>query len=150
MQGVLIVPVTEDIIPQIAEIEKESFSTPRSEASLLDDFGNLSSAMIAAVSVESGKVLGWAGFTHIFGEASVTDIAVKTESRRQGIGTELTCGLLKKAEELNLETIILEVRESNLTAKNIYTKLGFLEIAVRKNFYNFPRENGITMKKQII
>lgn len=150
MHGVLIIPVMEEFIPQIAAIERESFSAPRSEESLLDDLNNPRCVMIAAIDNEKGAVLGWAGFTHMFDEASVTNIAVKHGSRSHGIGTMLTRGLIARAQELVMSTIILEVRESNIIAKNIYTKLGFREIAVRKDFYSFPRENGITMKKEII
>lgn len=46
--------------------------------------------------------------------------------------------------------IMLEVRESNISAKNLYLKFGFKEEVIRKNYYKNPdgtREDAIVMSK---
>lgn len=149
MSSSLVIPVMEEFIPQIAQIEKESFSSPWSEESLKSELCNPRAVMICALDSEVGTVLGWAGFTFMFDEASVTNVAVKRDYRNKGIGTMLTRGLIMRAEELVMGSMMLEVRVSNHIAQSIYKKLGFEEIALRKNFYSFPREDGISMRKQL-
>ena len=149
MSSALIIPVMEEFIPQIAQIEKESFSSPWSEESLLNELSNPKAVMICALDSEDGTILGWAGFTFMFDEASVTNIAVKRDHRNKGIGTMLTKGIVMRAQELVMSSMMLEVRVSNLTAQGIYKKMGFEEIALRKNFYSFPREDGISMRIQL-
>jgi ribosomal-protein-alanine N-acetyltransferase len=44
--------------------------------------------------------------------------------------------------------IILEVRQSNDTAKNLYTKLGFNKISKRKNYYK-KEDADIYLKEKV-
>jgi ribosomal-protein-alanine N-acetyltransferase len=44
---------------------------------------------------------------------------------------------------------MLEVRESNVSARSLYEKMGFDEVGVRKNYYSNPRENAILMNLSI-
>ena len=47
----------------------------------------------------------------------------------------------------DLESVFLEVRESNVPARNLYHSYGFSEIGERKNYYRDPIENAIIMFK---
>jgi ribosomal-protein-alanine N-acetyltransferase len=52
-----------------------------------------------------------------------------------------------------MENIFLEVRFSNQPAKNLYQKLGYVEVGVRKDYYpviSGGREDAIVMKKHLI
>ena len=54
----------------------------------------------------------------------------------------------------SVESIQLEVRESNLRAINLYKSVGFTEDGIRKNYYPLlntsKRENAILMSKSVI
>ena len=53
----------------------------------------------------------------------------------------------------SMENIFLEVRSSNQPAKNLYQKLGYCEVGVRKDYYPLivgGREDAIVMKKNLI
>ena len=39
----------------------------------------------------------------------------------------------------------MEVRQSNIAAINLYEKLGFKNLGIRKNFYEFPKEHAVIM-----
>jgi ribosomal-protein-alanine N-acetyltransferase len=43
----------------------------------------------------------------------------------------------------------LEVRVSNTPARNLYEKLGFQNMGVRKNFYEQPKEDAIIYTKYL-
>ena len=56
--------------------------------------------------------------------------------------------VLKACHIKNIDTLFLEVRESNAPARGLYTKMGFEEIGKRKYFYSNPVEDAICMRKE--
>ncbi|MBR3970328.1 MAG: ribosomal protein S18-alanine N-acetyltransferase [Ruminococcus sp.] len=81
-------------------------------------------------------------------EAEITSVAVAHAYRRNGIAAGLMIKYLNALPEIT-KSIFLEVRESNSAAIGLYEKFGFEKISVRKNFYSFPDENAIVMRKII-
>ena len=63
--------------------------------------------------------------------------------RRRGIGSQLLKELIAIARERKLQTIFLEVRESNVAARALYCKFGFEESGRRKNYYANPTEDAV-------
>lgn len=53
--------------------------------------------------------------------------------------------IITLCKENNINSLTLEVRESNIPAQSLYKKHGFKEEGIRKNFYNNPKENAIIM-----
>ena len=43
--------------------------------------------------------------------------------------------LIKKCEKLNLNKILLEVSECNVTAERFYSSFDFSTVGIRKNYY---------------
>lgn len=142
-----VVDMTATHIPEIAALEKECFSTPWSEESLLEEINNENSHFLVAF---SDKVLGYIGVQEICGEAYITNVAVFNEYRNHGVGRKLLQTAVKKAKSRNCEFITLEVRESNVSAISLYESEGFDVAGVRKNFYSAPTENGIIYTKYFI
>ena len=95
------------------------------------------------------RLLGWAGFEHVCKEGSITNVAVEPAARRSGIGQALVERLIKEAENLSLESLILEVRVSNSAAIALYSKLGFVSLGIRPGFYEAPREDALMMRKTL-
>jgi ribosomal-protein-alanine N-acetyltransferase len=54
---------------------------------------------------------------------------------------------MEEMEKEGIEAFTLEVRASNISAINLYEKLGFENKGVRKNFYEKPIEDAIIMWK---
>jgi len=79
-------------------------------------------------------------------EADIYNIGVKPKHRRKGIGNLLLNEFKKTANRMNINTIWLEVRETNLSAIEFYKNNGFHVVYSRKNFYTFPTENAFIMK----
>ena len=82
-------------------------------------------------------------------ELEILNIAVDPKLRRHGIGRALLQAML----EVPARTVYLEVRASNLAARNFYTQLGFAEAGQRKNYYGLAAspgvfEDAIVMKMQ--
>ena len=135
--------LTEADIPAIEAIEATAFYDAWNENMLRNELDN---ALTTYVVMESeGKIIGYAGFWLVAGEAQVTRVAVLEELRGQGLGTRLTASMVNKAWELGADAITLEVRESNLAAQKAYLTCGFASEGVRPNYYEDNHENAIIM-----
>jgi len=83
-------------------------------------------------------------------ELDILNFGVMKKHQKQGIGSLLLDSLLKNANPgKKVQTVWLEVRESNIDAINFYRKRGFVKTQIRKNFYRQPTENAVVMKLNI-
>lgn len=131
-------------IGQIEEIEKICFSVPWSRR-LLEEQLVLPGAISLAAEGENGMVLGYAGAQTVLDEGYVNNVAVRPEFRRRGVARRLMEELQRYGEKMRLAFLTLEVRESNHAARNLYAKLGYLEVGCRRNYYEHPGEDAILM-----
>ena len=138
-----LVPMDRSHLPQVAAIERESFSQPWSEQLFADELFNDTVPLIAAQG-EDGTVLGYAVLHVILDEGCLEKIAVDKRFRRQHVAEELL-GAFLRFGAANLAFITLEVRESNEAAVGLYRKLGFREVGRRKKYYQDPPEDAVLM-----
>ena len=83
-----IVPMDRSHVGQIAELERECFSTPWSEAMLTEALFDAQASFIVAES-EDGGLLGYAGLHVVLDEGYIDNIAVDPNARRHGVADEL-------------------------------------------------------------
>ncbi len=100
------------------------------------------------VATRGRAVIGYVFAMWIFDEMHVNKIAVTAAERRKGIAEELMDRCFDFAREHNVETISLEVRESNLSAQAFYRQLGFDSAYTRPRYYP-DHETAIVMTKKI-
>ncbi len=139
----IIEKMTSAHIEEIAKLEKECFSTPWSEDGLKSELDNNFARFFVAFC--EGKIAGYIGSHNILGEVYITNVAVFSEFRRNGVGNRLVEFLVNQMKSENAEFITLEVRESNSNAIFLYEKCGFQKVGQRKDFYEKPKENAILM-----
>lgn len=90
-----------------------------------------------------GEVCGFMVSRHVGSdEREVLNIAVAPHARRQGIATALL-DFLRDPE------VFLEVRESNLTAQTLYTRIGFRAVGRRTGYYDDPAEDALVMRRSL-
>lgn len=79
-------------------------------------------------------------------------MVVAPDYQRQGLAKRLIEQLLSVAIDNQMSKVILEVRESNLSAIALYKNFGFEQIGTRKNYYRgkendlMERENALVMQ----
>ena len=134
--------VAEDI-PDVVEIEATAFYDAWNAGMLLNELENELTTYV--VMEQEGRLVGYAGFWLVAGEAQVTRVAVAEAERGQGLGTRLTAAMVNKAWELGAEAVTLEVRESNLAAQKAYLTCGFASEGIRPNYYEDNHENAVIM-----
>ncbi|MDD4187343.1 MAG: GNAT family N-acetyltransferase [Bacilli bacterium] len=83
------------------------------------------------------------GFLHILNldKIEILNLVVDPSSRREGISSLLLDYLFSEINKIT----ILEVRESNIDAINLYHNFNFREIARRKKYYG--NEDAIIMER---
>ncbi len=104
--------------------------------------------IVLYIQEDNGEISGLLTAYTAIGEADITNVAVSPEYRLRGYAINLISELEKIIPE-DTENIFLEVRESNISAINLYLKSGFEKISVRKRFYSHPLENAVIMKKKV-
>lgn len=127
-------------------IEREVFSMPWSAK----DFLEMVEADYAYyyVAEYEGEIVGCCGIRNIAGEGEITNVAVSPRYRRKGIAQKMMEYMLKEAEGNGIGDFTLEVRCGNLSAIQLYEKLGFRGEGVRPGFYDKPKEDALIMWKR--
>ena len=82
--------------------------------------------------VTNDKVVAFLLFNVIYEKCDIVDIFVLKEYRNKGIASKLINEIIN---DYTVDNITLEVSMLNKNAINLYEKLGFKKIAVRKNNY---------------
>jgi ribosomal-protein-alanine N-acetyltransferase len=81
----------------------------------------------------------------IAGELHINNVAVRPESRRQGIAAQLLSAVLSEGRRHNARLAFLEVRAGNVAAQGLYESCGFQITGRRKRYYNHPTEDALLM-----
>lgn len=148
MKVELIYPADQNVIAQVAELEKVIFSDAWSET----EIGNTvkqKQAFCAAAKAED-KVLGYFLCYYVLDECEIARIAVAQEARRQGVGAALFAYMLKICEEKKIERILLDVRAGNHGAIAFYEKNGFEKDGIRKGYYGGKEpEDAVLMSRDV-
>ena len=131
---------------EVAEIERLCFSQPWSEQSL----GLLiADGSVGFVALVDGAVAAYGGMLYVLDEGQITNIATHPDYRRRGLARAVVDALCEYAMEKELCSVFLEVRESNLAARELYRGCGYAEIGTRRRFYRDPTEDAVLMERKI-
>jgi ribosomal-protein-alanine N-acetyltransferase len=137
-------PARENDVPRIKVIEDWSFPRPWDE-----DLFRIIGAWSGSVPIEHNRlismnvaeseeeILGYVVWEEDMGSKTghILNIAVRPENRRQGLGMTLlthTFSLLRKHE---IKSCKLEVRPSNLAARELYERAGMTTLHVESGYY---------------
>ena len=140
------IPMNENHVAQVAELEKLCFSDPWSERSVASELTNPYSYWLVAE--VDGCVAGYVGSQSAIDEADMMNIAVHPDYRRKGIAEKLVAALCEGLARKGIHALLLEVRASNEPAKALYEKLGFTQVGRRPNYYRNPREDALILRKE--
>jgi ribosomal-protein-alanine N-acetyltransferase len=85
-------------------------------------------------------------------EAHVLNLCVHPDCQHRGIGRLMLNHLTQTARESGADTILLEVRQSNIIATQLYLSSGFHELGTRAGYYpdHDGREDAIILAKSLI
>lgn len=132
--------------PGIFAVQEKSFARPGTPEMLKKDMiENRASTYIVAEL--AGRIVGFISVWSIYEECQINLIAVDPFLRGQKIGTALLQTALHATEHAGLKLWTLEVRESNIAARRLYTAAGFTEVGKRHGYYTDPIEDALLMNR---
>ena len=140
---VVLLPLTEELLPQVLELEKVCFSLPWSRDAFLPELTDPACCWLAAL--DAGEVVGYAGMQTVLDEGYISNIAVSPAHRKQGLGMALVDALQREGRRRRLSFLTLEVRVGNAEARRLYERAGFREVGLRPGYYEKPREDALLM-----
>ena len=140
----MIRPAAEPDIPRIVEIEKSSYANPWKEDLFIQALG--ADGKYLFVDEQNGGLAGYIVFEPVLDEGHITNLVVDKEYRGRGIASGLLNKVLGLAEELSVDSIFLEVRDSNEAAKKLYSKFGFKQVGRRKGYYSSVNEDALILR----
>ncbi|HKW49240.1 MAG TPA: ribosomal protein S18-alanine N-acetyltransferase [Gemmatimonadaceae bacterium] len=143
--------VRDEDIATIADIERRSFSDPWSERSFRDVLAHSRMFFVCArggtdrSAVE--RVLGYVVAWFAGGQGEIANLAVDPDARERGIGSALLDSALDEARSHKTDEVFLEVRSSNLRARQLYESRGFAEVGRRRRYYRQPVEDAVILRR---
>ncbi len=137
-------PMTATDLHEVLAIERASFTTTWPSDSFYNELhaNKLAHYYVGRV---GGRIVAYGGIWVIFEDSHVTTIAVLPSHRGMRYGERLLLYLLDQAIDRGASWMTLEVRESNVSAQQLYRKYGFTTVTTRKGYYSDNNENAMVM-----
>jgi ribosomal-protein-alanine N-acetyltransferase len=95
----------------------------------------------------TSAIVGVAHFQLIFDDVELFNIAIMPAFRRQGLSYRLLEEAFTYFAQNEGKIVTLEVRSRNQSARKLYEKLGFKQIARRHNYYAVDLDDAIIYQK---
>jgi [ribosomal protein S18]-alanine N-acetyltransferase len=127
-------------VPAILAIEQQA---PAASHWTLEQYNQRVGSGIILVTEEAGELSGFVCAHAVAGEWEVENVVVAAKFLRRGMADALLRDLIQRASAEAASAILLEVRESNLPARRLYEKHGFVEAGRRPMYYKDPPGDAI-------
>ena len=92
-------------------------------------------------------VIGICVFQVVIDEVQINYFVVNQNFRKRGFGSYLMSYLIKRCKQLNINKLLLEVSQNNITAENFYNRFDFSTVGIRKNYYKDGSDALLKEKK---
>ncbi len=142
-----VVPMKLEDLNEVLAIEALAFSTPWSRNSFLYELLENERAFYLTAKNEYGRIMGYVGMWVVFDEGHITNLATHPQYRRQGVARRLMDQLIAASKERGVRYLTLEVRRTNSEAQELYQKMGFVHMGVRRKYYLDNNEDALIMWK---
>ena len=119
---------------EISLIESRIHRNPWSQEQIKESFQNKNNLVIGVFNQD--ELIGYCFILIAQTEAEILNIATDINFQRKGLGEKLLKECIERLKSQKVKNLFLEVRQSNHAAKNLYSKMGFKTIGIRKNYYS--------------
>ena len=136
-------------LDELVALEEACFSDPWSRKSFEAELGGNQFSRVLLISDFNGEMktqaIGYICVWLVFEEIRFMNLAVHPKFRRQGLAKQLICKALTLGLEADCYRGMLEVRQTNSGARNLYESFNFKTYGIRKSYYTNPTEDAILM-----
>lgn len=144
----LIRAMTLDDLDRIMELEHQLFTSSWSKEDYLYEIYENIFSFNFVLEVKN-KIIGYVGVWIMYEQSQITTIGIDMDYQRQGYAKVLMDEIIQFAYEEGCHTMSLEVRVSNQSAISLYERCGFINQAIRKNYYQDNHEDAYLMVKRL-
>jgi len=122
-------------LAEVAELEMAVFDVdPWTPEMFWSELAQGDSRYYLAALVD-GSIAGYAGLAVAADEAYIQTVGVHPAHRGRGLGARMMIELLRTARRRGARSCGLEVRTDNLGARALYARLGFVDLGLRRGYY---------------
>jgi ribosomal-protein-alanine N-acetyltransferase len=132
-----LVPMRHADLPRVMRIEKDIYPFPWTQGNFAD---SIQAGYRCWLYMEGESMAGYAVVMLGAGEAHLLNLSVSKDCQGRGVGRSLLGDLIQAARNEGAQTMLLEVRPSNLAGRALYGQAGFAQLGVRRAYY--PAEGG--------
>lgn len=129
---------------EVLEVENQAFEFPWSEEDFIRCLRQRN--CIGMVAEFEERVVAFMIYELHKTRLHVLNFAVHRDLRRRGIGAAMIQKLVSKLSHQRRNRILLEVRETNLSAQLFFRNSGFRAISVLRDFYEDTTEDAYLMQ----
>lgn len=142
-----------DDVEALVALERRCYTHPWTARGFRDALrrGERGLVVVARAPADDGAergILGYCVIETVADELHVHNLAVRPESRGGGLGRLLLELALSAGLRRGARVALLEVRESNRPALELYRSMGFAPVALRRNYYSQPLEDALVLRKE--
>jgi [ribosomal protein S18]-alanine N-acetyltransferase len=134
----------------VLELDRELFGAEAwSMAMLRGELAQQPESRHYLVADDNGVIIGYAGLLAAGTQGDVLTLAVAGDRWGQGTGSALLEALLAEAARRGCSEVFLEVRTDNARAQQLYRRHGFVQIGVRRGYYQPSGIDALVMRKEL-
>ncbi|MFI5177033.1 MAG: tRNA (adenosine(37)-N6)-threonylcarbamoyltransferase complex dimerization subunit type 1 TsaB [Vicinamibacterales bacterium] len=136
---------TREDVAAVEALQGRTFSNPWAAESIRWELEHTDVARLYVMRAPDRRVVAYCACWIIFDELHINSLAVDDAWRRRGVARRLLETVLREATSEGARSATLEVRRSNEAARALYEGLGFHVDAVRRDYYQHPREDALIL-----
>ena len=134
----------------VLAVEHVSFTNPWTREMYVADLKNEGVSFVYLARDEARRIIGFCSFWRVFEELHINNVAVLPEHRRSGVARRMLTAVLADGARAGARRALLEVRRSNVAARQLYEELGFSVAGVRRDYYSHPVEDALVLWRENI
>ena len=141
-------PMTAADIDAVVQLEQTVFGAEAwSRQMLAGELAQQPASRYYLVAEDDGRIAGYAGLLGAGWQGDVLTLAVATDRWGRGIGSALLRALLAEAVRRGCTEVFLEVRTDNLRAQELYRRHEFIEVGIRRGYYQPSGADALVMRR---
>jgi ribosomal-protein-alanine N-acetyltransferase len=141
-------PMHREDLDELVRIERAAYPYPWTLGNFRDCLDAGYSCWVGEI---EGKLAGYWLMLRVLDEGHILNCCIAPQWQRRGFGRQLMAHLFEIARSHNTQSLLLEVRLSNVPARRLYEVLGFEVVAQRRAYYptDTGREDALVMRLEL-
>lgn len=135
-------------LEEVLSIEQYSFPVPWTRNAFLIELRSNPLAHYL-VAHQENTLAAYLGSWFLLTDAHVTNLAVHPAFRRKGLATQFLEYFMVEVLLYGIRRISLEVRRNNIQAQRLYRSLGFIQVGIRRGYYQDNKEDAMILSLEV-